>query len=139
MGLTASGLYTYLCDALKRFVAILVFVAFLLQGAGNAVVLGLFLYKRDTIARTLCVNRFAPVKTCMGKCYLKKKLAEQSKKDEQSRENTVRECIWFCEWHEWQLPAPMFCYLSEGDKGPIADSALCSNYKHRVFQPPRIV
>ncbi|HEX5624860.1 MAG TPA: hypothetical protein VFX48_02490 [Saprospiraceae bacterium] len=41
---------------------------------------GFFVYNRQAIESTACVNKAKPQKKCHGKCYLKKKLLEQNEK-----------------------------------------------------------
>lgn len=56
----------------------------LLQQFSKLFVMAGFELKRDYIARNLCVKRNIANNTCKGNCHLKKKLAEEQEKQQES-------------------------------------------------------
>jgi len=64
---------SYIC-AVKRLIAIMLFLCFSAQSMAQVVVLGLFELNKNYIATNLCENRAKPKSTCCGKCYLGKQL-----------------------------------------------------------------
>lgn len=47
-----------------------------------------FKLNQPTIEKTVCINKSKPLKKCHGKCYLKKKLVEQKKNQNNSAQFT---------------------------------------------------
>ncbi len=50
---------------------------------GKMEIVLLFQLQKDFISKNWCINRFEPVTTCAGKCYLTKKLTEQDQQENQ--------------------------------------------------------
>ena len=69
---------------MKRTLTILVVVATLFASFSKAFVMGAFLINQANISKTLCENRNQPKKHCDGKCYLKKQMTKDEKKDKSS-------------------------------------------------------
>jgi hypothetical protein len=68
-------------SCLKSFFIIFLASLFLLQSAGKLIVIANFELNRDYIAKQLCENKAKPKLHCNGKCYLKKQLQKEDKKE----------------------------------------------------------
>lgn len=69
---------------MKKTLTIFVVMATLFASLSKAFVVGVFLINQSSIAKTLCENRNQPKKHCNGKCYLKKQMTKDEKKDKSS-------------------------------------------------------
>ncbi|PRY03381.1 hypothetical protein CLV24_14113 [Pontibacter ummariensis] len=69
---------------MKRFVWILLLIGALVQPLGRTGIYMLFQANRAYITSHLCEKRDVLESTCQGKCYLKKKLHKESKREQQA-------------------------------------------------------
>lgn len=69
---------------MQKTLTIFVVIATLLASFSKAFVFGSFVLNQANISKTLCENRNQPKKHCDGKCYLKKQLTKDEKKDKSS-------------------------------------------------------
>lgn len=83
---------------MKKTLTIFVVMATLFASLSKAFVVGAFLINQSNIAKTLCENRSQPKKHCDGKCYLKKQMTKDEKKDKSSLPFSVndlfQEFVW---------------------------------------------
>jgi hypothetical protein len=63
---------------LKQLFAIFLSMVFMLQCCIKSTIAVAFLFNREKITRTLCVNKNKPSSKCFGKCQLKKSLDKQN-------------------------------------------------------------
>ncbi len=75
---------------LKKASVILVLFAILLQTFSSVTIIVNYAVNKEYISKTLCENRAKPKMRCNGKCHLKKKLAQNTKK-ENSPLNSIKE------------------------------------------------
>lgn len=79
---------------LKKIVAIWVLIAVLLQTFSAAIAVSEYLANKKFITEQLCENRSRPQLHCNGKCYLKKKLANEGEgQNSGKRSRTTEEVI----------------------------------------------
>ena len=69
---------------MKRTLTIFIVVTTLFASFSKAFVIGAFIMNQANISKTLCENRNQPKKHCYGKCYLKKQMTKDEKKDKSS-------------------------------------------------------
>ncbi len=69
---------------MKNALTIFIVMATLFASLSKAFVVGAFLVNQANITKTLCENRNQPKKHCDGKCYLKKQMTKDEKKDKSS-------------------------------------------------------
>lgn len=69
---------------MKNALTIFIVMATLFASLSKAFVVGAFLVNQANISKTLCENRNQPKKHCDGKCYLKKQMTKDEKKDKSS-------------------------------------------------------
>ncbi|RKR84156.1 hypothetical protein BDD43_4383 [Mucilaginibacter gracilis] len=67
---------------IKRMLTLLFLGLFLVYSNSALLIMGSFYLQRDYIARNLCVNRFASIPVCLGRCFLNKELKEDQKKEQ---------------------------------------------------------
>lgn len=109
----------------------------LLQQYSKLFVMAGFELKRDEIAKTICVKRNVANNTCKGNCHLKKKLAEEQEKQQESESQQVI----------MELVTPYLPVTSEVILFPPADEVKeyfnTNTAKHSflllkgIFHPPR--
>jgi len=61
----------------KRTISILFLAVIIFQSFSTLFVIGNFYVNRSYISKNLCVNRFAAIQDCKGKCYLAKELRQE--------------------------------------------------------------
>jgi hypothetical protein len=66
----------------NKITALALLIAFMAQTFDKAVIYIDFNINRDYIAKVLCINKEKPQSTCKGTCQLKKKIEEETKKDQ---------------------------------------------------------
>jgi len=64
--------------------AFLFSILMIASGMQGFIAFSFYKLNQQTIEQTVCVNKNKPQKKCHGKCYLKKKLLEQKKKQNQT-------------------------------------------------------
>ncbi len=69
---------------MKKALTYLILFVTISASMSRALVIGAFFVNQNRIAKTLCENRAKPSKHCDGKCYLKKQMAKDAKKEKQS-------------------------------------------------------
>ena len=69
----------------RRLVAILLIITVISSNLTRCFIFASFQLNRKYIAEKLCENRAKPIMNCKGKCYLKKQLAEEKKKQQESQ------------------------------------------------------
>lgn len=70
----------------NRLTAFLLLVIFMSQLFSNSLITVSFHINQNYIAKNLCENRDNPMMHCNGKCQLKKKIEQESKKDQENPE-----------------------------------------------------
>ncbi|MBP6516864.1 MAG: hypothetical protein KA242_07415, partial [Chitinophagales bacterium] len=78
---------------MKKGITIVLTSAILLVSFSKAIVFGAFLLNQSAIAKTLCENRSQPKKHCDGKCYLKKEMTKDEKKDKTNSPFSVNDIL----------------------------------------------
>jgi hypothetical protein len=66
----------------RQLIAFIFLTAFTVQTFSKAVVVAWFYVNQKQITATLCENRDRPKMKCCGKCYLKKEIAKEDKKQD---------------------------------------------------------
>ena len=76
-GLLKFGGESYLCKHMRRFIAYILLVFLCIQTFFNLGISVYWLLNREYIASRYCINKKRPELHCDGKCYLRKKIAQQ--------------------------------------------------------------
>ncbi len=74
-------MYVYICNSVKKIVAIFLVFAMLIQLFGSVAIIVNYVINKEFIAKTFCVNRDKPKKRCNGKCHLMKQLQKENKRE----------------------------------------------------------
>ncbi len=114
-------------------------IAVLLQTFSAALVVSEYFANRKFITEQLCENRSQPQLHCNGKCYLKKKLANESEgqKSEKRNRTTEEVVVLFFEHNEFGISsgaaevADLPIYRSRND-------VLATGVERSVFHPPSL-
>ncbi len=120
---------------MKVSVAILLAFSVLLVSFSNSVIVLKYELNQKYIAAALCENKNMPEKHCNGKCYLKKQLDQQQKKEQNNPGGNIKdsnEVVYFCESNQkniFSLPLPTnhHFYFTEA---PVSD------FSFSIFHPP---
>lgn len=72
---------------LKRAIAVLFLLIWITQIAGRHIISVEFFLNQQFIAKNLCINRDKPWMHCDGKCQLRKRQAEEDKRDQENPEH----------------------------------------------------
>ncbi len=72
----------------RRMTVVLLLFASVLQTFSSTVVIVDFYINQDTIAQTLCINRYRPELLCCGKCQLTKRLRQDNKESHDSEKRS---------------------------------------------------
>ncbi len=118
---------------LNRVFCIFVIPAVLLASLSKSVIFASFSLEKEYISRILCENKMKPQLKCKGKCYLKKVMSSQEKKESQQNSSVNGEFQLAIEHvqKKWSPFLPKFlfifsAYLSKPSPG----------YSPAEFQPP---
>lgn len=103
--------------------------------------MGAFLMNQAKIAKTLCENRNQPKKHCDGKCYLKKQMTKDEKKDKSSVPFSINDI--FQEFVWVNSPVESFAYnfyCEEATTDFFAKAEVHYNHFHysEIPHPPSI-
>jgi len=120
---------------LKRAIAIILFVAVLVQAFSQVVIVASFFANQDFIAKNLCENRDKPQMHCNGKCCLKKKM-EKNAQNESSQSGKKYQQVLniFCSTNK--IEAPSIQIMLTRAKYFNHDETMISSFHHSVFHPP---
>jgi hypothetical protein len=121
---------------LKKLLSILLLVAFFAQTTSQFWIIASFFINRNYIAANICINRFDTIPVCKGSCYLKKKLNEDSKQQQNVPDIKLKEITLFCEqqFSETSLKA----ITMDTEKHFLYNShSHTSQYLQSVFHPPQ--
>jgi hypothetical protein len=77
---------------LKRYLSYLLLIGIVCQLFGNSLIVAGFEVNKNYISQNLCVNKNQPKKCCHGKCFLKKKLAAEDSRQNNTNQN-IKETI----------------------------------------------
>lgn len=77
----------------KTLASILIIFSFLLYNFSKLGVYANYELHKDYIAKVLCVNKNKPSLNCNGKCFLKRKMKQDTQQKENSSPNSHRENI----------------------------------------------
>lgn len=95
-----------------------------------------FKIKQDYIAAVLCENKDNPNSDCDGKCYLRKKMKDQSKKEQSALES--RHETYVVDYATLLQPQPIL-YIVEKAMMPTYlpyDESLIKGMHFDILQPP---
>ena len=120
----------------KKLVAIFFFLVVALQSFNMIVVVAGFYANRNYIAQNLCENRNKPMMHCNGKCYLRKKLAQQSKDQAPNPRNQKQEQVvnLFCS--DITVQITHFAAPEQGITYPTYHELATAAYHGAIFHPP---
>lgn len=122
---------------LKQVIAIVAFVGILFQTFSSLTVYTAFYLNQNYIAKNLCENRDKPMKKCCGKCYLKKKLAQQQKQDQVPNSQNQRDKQDVVLFFDNYKPAIAFTIPENvAQQYSSYDDLFTSSFHHAVFRPP---
>jgi len=95
-----------------------------------------FYLNRNYIAKNLCENRNKPGMKCCGKCYLKKKLANQEKQDQSpnSKESKDKQVELFYSYTKTEVVH--FSHPGNTSQYFNHNELLTISVSHTVFRPP---
>ena len=119
-------------------------MATLFASLSKAFVVGAFLVNQANISKTLCENRNQPKKHCDGKCYLKKEMTKDEKKDKTNSPFSVNDILQEFVW----VNAPITVHIPSSVFFASASSLVYANNVEQVFSqyyhseiphPPSIV
>jgi ADP-glucose pyrophosphorylase len=110
----------------KRTLTILVVVATLFASFSKAFVMGAFLINQANISKTLCENRNQPKKHCEGKCYLKKQMTKDEKKDKSSVPFSINDIFQEFVWVNTPVRVFHYCHI-----------AIVKKIQHLSLQKPK--
>lgn len=121
---------------MSRLLFILALVGILMQNFGKVFILVNFELNRNYIAKNLCVKKEDPHNCCKGKCYLKKQIEQEEKKEKSpiSTDTKGKEEIQFCQnIHKLyflratliEMQTPYTPFISEG-------------IDQSIFRPPKV-
>ncbi|HXS36434.1 MAG TPA: hypothetical protein VN721_07015 [Flavipsychrobacter sp.] len=121
---------------MKQLIAILAFVGILMQTYSKVMVYTAFYLNRNYIAKSLCENRNKPGMKCCGKCYLKKKLANQEKQDQlpTSRNSKDKQIELFYSYTKPEVVH--FSFPENASRYFSHNELLTISVSHTVFRPP---
>lgn len=125
----------YFCSRKMRYsFIILTFMGLLLQTFSKGLVLAEFMLNKEYIATVLCINRDKPKLHCDGQCVLMKRMAKETKQEQQG--NAVKDK------YEVVISevVPQFSItpaLSAEVLYSVYAPALPADPLHAVFHPPR--
>ncbi|MBL7799430.1 MAG: hypothetical protein JNL95_01775 [Chitinophagales bacterium] len=129
---------------MKKGITIVLTSAILLVSFSKAIVFGAFLLNQSAIAKTLCENRSQPKKHCDGKCYLKKEMTKDEKKDKTNSPFSVNDILQEFVW----VNAPITVHIPSSVFFAPASSLVYASHVEQVFSqyyhseiphPPSIV
>jgi len=121
---------------MKKLVAILLLITFLLQTTSNLWIIVSFYIQRNHIAKNLCVNRFNVNSVCKGKCYLSKKLKENEKKKQNFPDLKQKEFQLY--WQDLYILLFPKNFIDDKQKAFI-DNFHSSGFIFSFFHPPQVV
>ena len=75
---------------LKKLLSIVLMLAIIAQGTVSLAIYAYYAINKETIAKTLCVNKSKPMLHCQGKCYLSKQL-KKAEENEKKQSQSLRE------------------------------------------------
>jgi len=115
-------------------------IAVLLQTFSAAIVVSEYFANKKFITERLCENRTRPQLHCNGKCYLKKKLANEGEGQNSEKRNRTTEevVVLFFEHSEFGIMRS----ADEADELPLyisRNDLLTIDVERSVFHPPSLL
>ncbi len=123
---------------MRRFLTILVLAGIGVEIFPKAVIYIQFELGREYIAKNLCVMRNDPINTCQGRCYLKKQLLKENKRERSTPTQNLREFKDLKLFFQYNIQFS-FIQANPGrpNFGPYLFGAILSpNFS--IFHPPQI-
>ncbi len=101
----------------------------------KGIIMTVFYFQQDQIAKTLCENKDQPKLHCNGKCYLNKQLGKEEKKDKgiQKNEKETVTMLMVVSAH------PIFKFVPKEEAEKVQSCYLLKQYGSilvSVFRPP---
>lgn len=123
---------------MKKAVAILLLITFVLQSTSNLWIIASFYAQRDYISQNLCINRFDAIPVCKGQCYLNKQLKENEKKEQNFPDLKQKEVQLFVE-NDFSFEFKKSTISEKLNSPNYKDNYLSSEFLFSVFHPPQLV
>lgn len=135
-----SALVLHCAFLMKKILSILLTLTVFAASVSEAVVYMSFKINQSAIIQSFCINKNAPEKKCLGKCFLNERLAEN-----EAGENIPNSSSIFEENIEINFFPNIFLIgkteLPEYDKGKnfAFQNMISENYFPSLFRPPQAV
>ncbi|HQQ94093.1 MAG TPA: hypothetical protein PLQ93_06030 [Bacteroidia bacterium] len=122
---------------MKVVFSIVVLIGLCLQQGARFLTLMDFVINRAEITARYCVNKSKPRMHCKGKCHLKKKLAEQDEKTNQTKRGTGEraEDVLISQQHSAQLRC---YYVGTRQSFSFSHTDICEPYHKTLYRPPAL-
>jgi hypothetical protein len=120
---------------IRQLVAIVLLVCSVSVSLSNFVMLTIFSYNQNTLAKEFCVNKNKPQLHCNGKCYLLKKLKQAQEKEQQQDQKLQKILL---QEAVIMLPFKFNPYrVEEGIQLVLHSAGKPVTYAYSVFHPPQ--
>ena len=106
-----------------KIVTLLILMAVLAGTFSNVIIETAYYAQKAYIVKEKCENRYRPMAHCDGKCYLKKQLQQEEKKESQGLNFEKMELVWF------QSPS------TDLHLAPVTSAAAITDYYSPLLMP----